>query len=340
MRQLPLIDDIWTQVCNINNIHQAYQNAAKGKRSRPDVAEFSFNLESELWVLREQLVNFTYFPGNYRQFEIYDKKARIISVAPFRDRVIHHALMNILEPLVDKQFIYHSYACRKGKGVHQAVDYYQEQSKKYAYVLKMDIQRYFPSINHFVLKKQIAELLGTGNAFELLCTIIDNGKVNAQESVGLPIGNLTSQILANLYLNDLDRKLVATPNISYLRYVDDLFILGNSKNQLWSSKLLVDNTLKALKLRLHKNKSHIFLTKEKVDVLGYKVTPAKRWLRNQNGYRMQRKLLTLKNNYSKGALTTTELKQRIASWIGHASHGETWQLRKRLFENIVFSRNT
>ncbi len=164
---------LWPEVANFDNLLRAYLKARKGKQSVRAVAEFTLNLEAELISLQQELNNFSYRPGSYRLFTIYERKKRQIAAAPFRDRVVHHAVMNIIEPLIDRRFIFDSYACRQGKGVHAAVDRYQKWSKRYPYVLKMDIEQYFPSIDHDVLKVKLRHYLKDRFVLALLNTIID-----------------------------------------------------------------------------------------------------------------------------------------------------------------------
>ncbi len=145
----------WPGITSFDNLLQAYRKAKKGKADRPAVAAFSLDLEANLFDLQRGLRERSYRPGRYRLFEIYDRKPRRIAAAPFRDRVVHHALMNQLEPLLDRRFIADCYACRKGRGTHAAVERYQRWSRRYAYALKLDVQSYFPSIDHRILKHKL-----------------------------------------------------------------------------------------------------------------------------------------------------------------------------------------
>lgn len=145
----------WSEVTSFTNLLSAYRKARKGKQSVRPMAEFTLNLETELLGLQQELTDFTYRPGRYRLFTVYERKKRQIAAAPFRDRVVHHALMNIIEPSIEQRFIFDSYACRKGKGVHAAVNRYQQWSQKYPYVLKMDIEQYFPSVDRDILKRKL-----------------------------------------------------------------------------------------------------------------------------------------------------------------------------------------
>jgi RNA-directed DNA polymerase len=183
------------------------------------VADFGLDLERQLIALQSELENGEYRPGAYRLFTIYDRKPRVIAAAPFRDRVVHHAVMNLIEPPLDRTFISDSYACRHGKGVHAAVDRYQDWAQSYTYVLKMDVRQYFPSIDHEILKGKLQRRIKDRRVLDLLDRIIDgspNGHAELcyfagddlftplERRAGIPIGNLTSQFFANLYLDDVD----------------------------------------------------------------------------------------------------------------------------------------
>jgi RNA-directed DNA polymerase len=145
---------IWLKLVSFENLLRAYRKARRGKRGRPGVAEFGLDLERELIALQRELESGEYKPGAYRLFTIYDRKPRVIAAAPFRDRVVHHAVMNLIEPPLDRTFISDSYACRHAKGVHAAVNRYQAWAQTYKYVLKMDVRQYFPSIDHEILKSK------------------------------------------------------------------------------------------------------------------------------------------------------------------------------------------
>ena len=348
------IGRIWERVVAMENLHAAYGKARSGKRRRPDVARFSLELEQGLCELRRELVTGTYTPGTYRQFTVYERKPRLISVAPFRDRVVHHAVMNVLEPLLDKRFIPDTYACRKGKGVHQAVDRYQQFARNSAYVLKLDIAGYFASIDRTVLKRQLTRRIKDRAVLDLLYKIIDNGPKTCgpvrgprgdgwvstgEHRRGLPIGNLTSQFFANLYLDEFDHWVKETRRVKgYLRYVDDLYLLGNDKRRLWALQDDIAGKLQAIGLRLHAGKTHIYRTTERVDVLGYKVSRYRRRLRNDNGFRFRRRLRRMSGMYRDGLIDWPAVNASVRSWIGHACHAETEKLREVMFSQVGFRR--
>ena len=338
----------------MDNLFEAFRKARKGKRRRPDVARFGLDLEQELYALQGELAAGDYMPGAYRQFTVYERKPRLISVAPFRDRVVHHAVMNVLEPLLDKRFIPDTYACRKDKGVHRAVDRYQQFAKNNAYVLKLDIARYFPSIDRDILKQQLVRRIKDKAVLALLYRIIDNGPESREPAQffpgddlvgvserrrGLPIGNLTSQFFANLYLDGFDHWLKEVKRVKgYLRYVDDMYLLGNDKQRLWALRDAVAEQLQGLRLDLRADKTQIYRTTERVDVLGYKVSPYRRWLRNDNGFRFRRRLKYMSRLYRDGQTGWPAINASVQSWIGHARHAETDALRATIFNKVSFNR--
>jgi len=332
---------LWEQVIDWQNLYLAYQKASKGKRHRDEVAKFSFGLENELFALKEDLVSGRYHCGEYRQFTIYERKKRTISAAPFRDRVVHHALMNILEPLLDAQFIYDSYACRKGKGVHSAVDRYQAYAQRYPYVLKLDISQYFASVQHGVLEQELQRRIKDKPVLALVNAIIDSHPDMHKSGTGLPIGNLTSQVFANLYLDRFDHWLKEQKQMkAYIRYVDDMFILSDDKSQLWQLRDEIADHLNAIGLQLHPAKQNIFRTTERVDVLGYRVTKNQRWIRNDLGYQFLRQYKLMAIQYRREEISWEEINARVQSWIGHVQHADSMGLRKAVLPSVTFIRET
>ena len=347
------IKDLWPQIIAWQNLHEAYRRARRGKQDRYDVACFSFNLEPELRSLQQQLVSGTYQPGEYTQHLIYDRKPRTISVAPFRDRVLQQALMGVVEPALDRRFIDDSYACRVGKGAHAAVDRYQRYAQRYPYVLKLDIASYFPSIDHQRLKQKLAAMIGDAKVLDLFDRIIDSAPlspihipdfpgddlVDRMRPRGLPIGNLTSQFLGNLYLNKLDHLIKDQwREKAYLRYVDDLVILGDSKQHLWQVGQALREFLRGERLHIHAKKYWLQPSRCGVEFLGYRVWPYRRRLRADNGYKFRRRLKKMTQDYARGNLSLAQARPPIASWLGHAQHGETRQLCFALFNQHVFTR--
>ena len=212
---------MYNQLCSWENLLLAYRKAAKGKRGLENVAACEYPLEENLLALQSQLLAQTYQPGDYSSFYIHEPKRRLISAAPFRDRVVHHALCNLIEPIFERSFIGESYANRHGKGTHRALDRVQEYTRKYHYVLQCDIQQFFPSIDHAILRKIVATKVDDPRVLWLIDQILASGANILSDQYkmvyfrdddlfavnrprGLPIGNLTSQFWANCYLNPFD----------------------------------------------------------------------------------------------------------------------------------------
>jgi len=304
--------------------------------------------------LQRELQSGEYRPGDYRAFTIYERKPRVISAAPFRDRVVHHAILNVIEPNIDRRFIDDSYACRIGKGTHAAVARYQQWAGRYCYALKMDVRRYFPSIDHDLLKAKLRACLKEPPLLALLDRIVDSSQAELDEwryfpgddlltpferPVGLPIGNLTSQFFANLYLNDFDHFVKEVLKVKpYLRYVDDMVLMADDKQQLDDWRSACRERLQQERLNLHPRKAHISPVCLGLDLLGYRVFADRRRLRNDNGHRFARKLRRMARAYAKGRMTWQDIDPSVQSWIGHAKQADTLGLRQRLFSEIVFQR--
>jgi RNA-directed DNA polymerase len=348
------IGELWAQVVSFGNLLRAYRKARRGKARGAGVAEFGLDLERELLHLQADLASGDYRPGAYRLFTLYERKPRTIAAAPFRDRVVHHALMNLIEPPLDRTFIHDSYACRKGKGAHAAVDRYQRWARRYRYALKMDIARYFPSIDHGLLKQKLRRRIKDEKVLALLDLLIatspqlagpvgyfpgDDLLTPIERRTGMPIGNLTSQFFANLYLDDLDHWLKERLGVAaYLRYVDDMAVLGDDKGRLAEVRDAVRERLARDRLQLHPRKAHVTRTRDGLDLLGYIVYPDFRLLRNDNGHRFSRKLRRFAKDYADRRLSRADFDPAVQSWIGHARHADTEGLRRRIFSATIFQR--
>lgn len=350
------VANLWPRVTAFDNLLRAWRNARRGKAGRSAVAAFALELEQNLLQLQRELVERSYRPGAYRQFEIYDRKPRLISAAPFRDRVVHHALMGVVEPLLDPRFIAESYACRRGRGVHAAVSRYQRWARRYAYALKLDIRAYFPSVDHLILKRKLRRRVRDDGVLWLFERIIDGSPPSPaapglfpgddlvtlmQRRTGLPIGNLTSQFLGNLYLDDLDHFVKQQLRVkAYLRYVDDLVLLDDDKQRLWAACERIEARLAGDRLRLHPNKIRLCRTGDGVDVLGYRVYPHGIRLRNDNGYRYRRRLRQLAEAYRRGAIELADVSASVAAWVGHARHAHSEELRAAVLSSVSFTRGS
>lgn len=340
--------NLYARIADFENLFHAFKNAARGKRRRPDVAEFEFRLEENLVQIREELLEKLYEPGPYHNFSIHDPKPRLISAAPFRDRVVHHALCQIIEPLFEARFVYDSYACRVGKGTHAALDRAQEHARKYPYVLKCDVERFFPSMDYGILMAQLERVIGDRDVLWLCRQVLESGAdihgkgeepryfpgdslLSPLRPKGLPIGNLTSQFWANVYLNPMDHFIKRALGCkAYVRYVDDLLLFSDQKTVLHEWRKEVFEYGAKVRLRYHESQAQVFPVSTGIPFLGWRVYPDHRRLRRRNGVAFQRRFSRLREKYSQGRIGWTDMTESIQGWIAHVSHGDTWGLRRAL----------
>ena len=266
---------LFEQIADLGALIEATRRAAKGSQLTEEAAAFCADIEPNCLSLRRELINGHYHPGPLRTFLIHQPKPRLISAAPFRDRVIHHALCAALEPQLDKQAIHHSYACRPNKGLHKAIDYAHTLCKTHSTYLKLDIHHYFETIDHTTLKQLLRRRFKDQRLLTLCDTLIDHGAPGSPLGKGLPIGNLTSQHLANFYLSYLDRHIKQDLKISaYLRYMDDMLIFANDLNTLREWRAHIDHHLThTLKLTLKQSAERLDWTQSGVPFLGLRLTP-------------------------------------------------------------------
>ena len=346
--------NLWPNITAFANLFDAARQAQKGKRFRPNVLAFNHNREAELLGLQAELTTKTYRPGPYRTFEIVDPKRRMISAAPYRDRVVHHALCSVIAPLLERSFIHDSYANRIGKGSHKALERFTGFARSSRYVLQCDIQKYFPSIDHAVLKGLIRRKIKCPDTLWLIDTIIDgsNEQFPAVEHFpgddmltplsfrrGLPIGNLTSQFFANIYLHGFDHFVKETLNgQKYVRYVDDFALFSDDRASLVNARQAMEDYLAILRLKVHPIKSQIFETSQGCNFLGFRVLPRQIRVRAGSLRRAQRRIKLLQVRYKYYQIGIPEIVQSIQSWEAHLSHGDTWRLQRQIFDSLVFAR--
>jgi retron-type reverse transcriptase len=346
--------NLWPQIIDFENLLTAARQAQRGKRFRENVLEFNYNLEQELAQLKIALENKTYQPGAYYTFEIVEPKRRMISAAPYRDRVVHHALCNIITPIFERTFIGDSYANRVGFGTHRALRSFTKFARSSRYILQCDIRKYFPSIDHEILKSLLRRKVKCQDTLWLIDTIIDNS--NEQEPIldhfpgddlltplqrrrGLPIGNLTSQFFANIYLNGFDHFVKEQLHVSkYIRYVDDFALFSDDWEFLADARKAIENYLAQLRLKIHPVKSQLFATHHGANFLGFRILPDRIRVRTENLKRARRRMRQMQQDYAQGKIGEKEVSQSIQSWVAHLEHGDTWQLRQQIFTTLVFTR--
>ena len=320
------IGNIFDKVANIDNLHAAYLKAKKGKGKRYGVLLFERNLETNLQKLCNELISGTYKTSAYETFTITDPKERLIFRLPFRDRVVHHAIMNVLEDIWTKIFISQTYSCVKHKGIHGALKHLKrdlKDIKNTQYCLKLDIRKFYPSIDHNILKQIIRRKIKDSRLLNLLDAIIDSAP-------GVPIGNYLSQFFANLYLSYFDHWLKEDKQVEYYyRYADDMVILGANKPYLHG--LLVDiNDYLSTKLNLQLKKNYqVFPTDIRgIDFVGYVFRHTHILMRKSIKKNLCRKAAKL----NKRALSAKEYKRQICPWLGWAKHCNSKKLLKTVLQ--------
>jgi retron-type reverse transcriptase len=303
-----LFDDL----TSFSNLLSAYKKARKGAVGKPSTQQFSFQLEPALLELQQELINGRYKSCAYRYFQIYDPKERIISVASFEDRVVHHALINILEPIYERCFIYDSYATRKEKGTHLAIDRAQAFLKEGPWFLKTDIDKYFDSINQDILMALLSRKIKDQRLLEVAQAIIENGGING---VGLPIGNLTSQFFANVYLNPFDHFVKQQLGVKYVRYMDDFVLFSKNKEELKSHKKAIKDYLaERLKLCLKEKATFLNQAQNGLTFLGRRVFPGTIRIARPNGKRMLRRMKSKERAHKNGDLDQAVFLQSMNSY--------------------------
>ncbi len=325
-------NDLYPKIYDFQNLLLAYQKARKCKRFRPEVLEFTEHLEENLIDIQNSLIYKTYEPGKYREFYVYDPKTRLVLAAPFRDRVVHHALCNLIEPIFDRTFIYDSYACRNDKGTHKGVErliYFLRKMKAAhgkVYALKCDIHHYFQSIDCHILEELIRKKIWDRETQWLLHSIIYSTADEGGRAVGVPLGNLTSQLAGNIYLNELDHFVKQELRCRhYMRYMDDFILLHPDKAQLheWLKEI---REFLGGRLLLHlNNKTAVFPASQGIDFLGYRIWPHKILLRKKCITRMRRAMKHLIEH--KTSIPKEHIQSVIASWHGHAKRADAPNLK-------------
>ncbi len=316
----------YKDIIKINSLLEVWERFLRGKRHKKDVMLFQSELALNLADLHYSLANYTYRHGQYSAFNVSDPKPRNIHKACVRDRVLHHLMYKELYPYFEKKFIFDSYSCRENKGVHRAFDRFKyfagKVSKNHSrtcYVLKCDIKKFFASIDHEILIKILKRQIKDSDIISLINKVISSF-YTVRPGVGLPLGNLTSQLLVNIYMHELDMYIKQELRTKYyIRYADDFIILSDNEKYLNSLLVKINKFLhKELKLTLHKHKVSIRTYASGVDFLGWVHFPYHRQLRTITKHRIVRKL----KGYPK--------RETMVSYRGLLSHGNTYKFRKQI----------
>ncbi len=312
-------------IINIENLLEAWKEFVKGKRNKRDIQEFSLHLMDNIFSLHYDLTNNTYRHGGYQAFNLSDPKPRSIHKASVRDRLLHHAIYRVLYPFFDKVFISDSYSCRIKKGTHKALNRFRtfayivsHNHTRTCWILKCDIKKFFANIDHKILLNILKEYIPDKNILRLLKEIIES--FSTKSGIGLPLGNLTSQLLVNIYMNEFDQFVKHKLKVKYyIRYADDFVVLSDDKNLLESLIFPIADFLNGkLRLYLHPDKVFIKTLASSIDFLGWVNFSDHLVLRTTTKRRMMKRI---KNNDSSETLN---------SYLGLLGHGNTHKIREKL----------
>lgn len=353
------VRNLWPQVVCWQNLLAAYHTCRRRKRYRQPATEFDFAWEENLLSLQRDLLAGNYQHGPYYHFHISDPKPRLISAAPFRDRVFHHALVAVLEPVFERGFIHDSYACRVGKGTHRAIQRTQRFMRRHAWCLKTDIVKFFPSVDHEVLLHTVRRRIADPQVLDLIETVLRSGADMPDQTDGpdwfpgddllaplrprgLPIGNLTSQFFANVYLDPVDhfiREELRMPG--YVRYADDLLLFADSKARLWEAAELLTTRLERCRLRLHPRKTQVQPTQRSITYLGLQVGREQLRMSRQGMRRFIRRTRRQRHEFAHGDLALKDIPVSLKAWQAHLRGMNSQAIQRVLIrQHLRFKRGT
>lgn len=332
-RGLPGCDwgGIFDKIVSYENLLLSWKRTERLRRYRTDVIQFRQNLDENLIDIHNHLNYGSYEVGEYRNFYVYEPKKRMIAALPLRDRVVQHAIHGIIEPLLDKKFFYDSHACRRGHGVQLAVSRAHKFSKRNSHVLKCDVSQYFPSIDHDILMSLYKRNIHCDKTIELIERII-----RSTPGPGIPIGNLLSQLSANLYLHELDHFVKQELGVrDYCRYMDDFLMFCDSENQAKELLSLTREFLYSqLKLNLSDRKCIVFRTAKGFPFCGSTIFPTHTIIQNATLRKNRRKLRGLAGLVEMGEFPPTKFLETVDSLLGHCLHSRNYSHRKSLGDAI------
>ncbi len=298
------------------------------------MARFIFHLETEVLRLEEEIRSRIYRPLPYRTFMVHDPKDRRICAADFRDRVVHHAACKSLDPLLESKYIYDTYACRREKGTHRAVRRAQAFARRHDFFLKLDIHKFFDSVDHEVLKAAFRKCIKDPDFLRLLDIFVDHPVPWCAPGKGIPIGNLTSQHFANFYLDPVDHFIKEKLRLTgYLRYMDDLVLFADEKRTLWKSLEMVRELLeRRLLLSIKKGSVLLAPVYQGIPFLGMRIFPSVVRIDRAGWRRFRRKVMSRERDFSRGFIDEEALTRSMSSLVGHLKHENTRNLRANFLE--------
>lgn len=346
--------NLYQKVCSYENIVLAWKKARKGKTLKQYVIDFEKDIKNNLALLRVELLLHSYRPKPLNTFILRDPKTRMISVSDFRDRIVHHAICNIIEPIFDKNFIFDSYANRKGKGTLAAVKRLETFQRKVSknktlvqkfnkrnifrgFFLKGDIKKYFDTVDHEILLEILQRKVKDEELLFLLRKILSNHQ-GKEKGKGMPLGNLTSQFLANVYLNQLDQFVKRELKVKYyIRYVDDFVMLHNNKSELYFYKERIEEFIRDhLQIKLNQDKSKIEPLARGIQFLGFRNGYHHKILKRKSSKRIYQKVRTLEKDFHSRKIDYDKMYDFLEGWCAYARNANTFTLRKKLLEQIDY----
>ncbi len=325
------------EIVSLENLLQAHYRAKRGKSYKPEVFRFSKNLFENLKALQQEILTGSVSVGDYHYFTIYDPKERKICAASYPERVLHHALMGVCDPYFEAYQISDSYATRKGKGTFKAIDKAWAFQKKYAFFLKLDIRKYFDSIDHFILMSLLGKRFKDPNLLVLFERILHS--YHTESGKGLPIGNLTSQYFANYYLGLLDHWLKEIHRVkAYVRYMDDFVVWHDDK--YWLQTLAKEITLFLHShLALTLKTCYVAGTKRGLPFLGFRLFPNKKILSARSKKRYARKILDLSHQLSLDHISQAQFQARATALTAFTEKAYSLKFRKSIFNRLLLNES-
>ena len=340
------VKHLFEQISSMANLHQAAIETLRGKRMTQPGARFFAVMEKEIPTLHDALSSGTYRHGPYHYFQIHEPKVRQVAAAQFRDRVVHHAIVRVLEPIFEKRFIEDSFACRVGKGTHAAMRRALHFARGHRFALKCDVWKFFPSVDHGVLIRLMKRVVGDARVINLLTGILASHTDRVEQEwdqgsglfdfrtlpKGLPIGNLTSQFMANVYLNPVDHFIKHDLRVSgYVRYMDDFILFGDDQWMLKECGRRVKQKLGEVKLRMHPDKYRLVPTDKGVDFAGFVAFASGRVrVRSSSVKRFDRRFKRMLWEAKNRQIDSSEVRTSVRAWGAHVAHAQSYGLRSTL----------
>jgi len=345
---MKIYNNVFEQIDSLENLFLAWDKFSSDKKKKKDVCLFEWELEQNIFQLHRVLVNKQYRHGSYSSFFIQDPKQRHIHKATVKDRVFHHAIFNVLNPIFEPTFTHYSLSCRIGKGTHKGITILDKMTKqvsqnnhKSCFIIKCDIKKFFDTVDHTILIGLLKKKIKDSDTLWVLKEVIESfssKQSNIFYSKGLPIGNLTSQLFANIYLNELDQFIKHKLKVkNYIRYTDDFVVVSDDRKYLENLIEPIQQFLKEeLILELHPTKVTIRKLHSGIDFLSYVVFPHHRLLRTKTKKRILRKLQKRVLEYKCGLISKISLEQSLQSYLGVLSHANTYKFQNELKNKFWF----